>query len=108
MVQGGYRAPRRYRIRFFFVPVGLVVLGAVYLVRACDSGATVSCDFRDTACLARAVAQGAQRNHDGTPYAENCVQLAFPNYVCTVNFYGGTIGNYNVTVATDGSSWYAS
>ena len=99
---------RRYRVRFFFIPVGAIALLTVFLVRSCDSGPTVTGDYRDTAVLARAVAQGAQRHGDGTPFAENCVQLIFPNYFCTVDFYGGAIGNYQVSVAADGSSWYAS
>jgi len=85
--------------------VGLIVIVAVALARSCEG--PVTGDYRDTAVLARAVEQGAQKHGDGTPISASCVQLAFPNYFCTVGFLGGTIGNYNVTVATDGSSWYA-
>ena len=98
----------RVRSRFIFIPVGAIVFAVIFLVRSCDSGATVTGDYRDPAVLARAVAQGAQRHGDGTPFSENCVQLVFPNYFCVVDFFGGAIGNYNVSVAADGSSWYAS
>lgn len=99
---------RRYRVRFFVLPVGLIVFGGIYLWHVYEGHQTVSCDFRDTACLARAVAQGAQRNGDGTPFAEGCAQTVFPDYDCWVDFYGGTSAVYTVTVATNGSSWYAS
>ena len=98
----------RVRSRFIFIPVGAVMLGVVALVHACENTQTVTGDYRDPAILARAVAQGAQRHGDGTPFSENCVQMVFPNYFCTVDFAGGAIGNYNVSVAADGSSWYAS
>jgi hypothetical protein len=102
------RPPRRYRIRFFFIPVGLIVAFVIYLVHLLTGAQTVTGDFRDPSVLARAVAQGAQRNGDGTPFAEGCTQTVFPTYFCWVDFYGGDIGNYTVTVAVNGSSWYAS
>lgn len=102
------RPPRRYRTRFFVVPVGLLVFGAIYLWHLYASTRTVTGDFLDPSVLARAVAQGAQRNGDGTPFAEGCVQTVFLDYACWVDFYGGVIGNYTVTVAVNGSSWYAS
>ena len=66
------RPPRRYRTRFFVVPVGLLVFGAIYLWHLYASTRTVTGDFLDPSVLARAVAQGAQRNGDGTPFAEGC------------------------------------
>jgi hypothetical protein len=103
MVAVRYR--RRRRVRFFFiVPVGLIVVVGAALVRSCQG--PVSGDFRDTSVLARAVEQGAQQHGDGTPVSASCVQLAFPQYFCSVAFLGGVVGNYNVEVAVDGSSWH--
>jgi len=99
------RPARRYRVRFFFVPVGAIIFAAVFLVRSCIVPAPVTGDFRDPAVLSRAVEVAAQRAGDGTPISASCVETVFPDYVCSVAFYGGNIATYNVQVATDGSSW---
>jgi hypothetical protein len=96
----------RYRVRFFFIPVGAIVFGAIFLVRSCIVPAPVSGDFRDPAVLSRAIEVAAQRAGDGTPISSSCVQTVFPDYVCSVAFYGGNIATYNVQVATDGSWWH--
>jgi hypothetical protein len=97
---------RRYRIRFFILPVGLIVAFGIYLAHLLTGAQTVTGDFRDPAVLARAIESAAQKAGDGTADFSSCVQTVFPSYVCTVGFYGGSIATYNVTVATDGSWWH--
>jgi hypothetical protein len=104
-----YGAPyRRRRVRIVFVPVGAIVLGVIALVHACSGPpGPVSGDFRDPAVLARAVSAAVQEKGDGSVITSYCVQTAFPDYVCSVAFTGGAVATYNVTVASDGSSWEA-
>jgi hypothetical protein len=97
---------RHYRIRFFFIPVGAIVVLAVYLVHYFTGSVGVTGDFRDPAVLARAISAAAQKAGDGTAISSSCVQTAFPDYVCSIAFYNGTIATYNVQVATDGSWWH--
>lgn len=102
-----YQAPRRrYRIRFFFIPVGAIVALTLFLVRSCEGAQTVTGDYRDPAVLARALSAALQQKGDGTSISSSCVQTVFPDYVCSVAFYNGTVATYNVEVATDGSWWH--
>jgi hypothetical protein len=95
----------RRRVRFFFIPVGAIIALTLFLVRSCGPG-NVTGDYRDPAVLARAIEAAAQQAGDGTPDFSSCAQTVFPDYVCTVGFYGGTIATYQVEVATDGSWWH--
>jgi hypothetical protein len=97
---------RRYRIRIFFIPVGLFVILGIYLWHHFTGAIGVTCDFRDSGCLARAISAAAQKAGDGTVESSSCVQLAFPDYTCSVLFYSGNIATYQVEVATDGSWWH--
>jgi len=97
---------RRYRVRFFFIPVGAIVALTLFVVRSCAGPGNVTGDFRDPAVLARAISAAAQKAGDGTPDFSSCAQTVFPDYVCTVGFYGGTVATYQVQVATDGSWWH--
>jgi hypothetical protein len=97
---------RRYRVRFFIIPVGLIVFLAVYLWHVLTGGGNVTGDYRDPAVLARAIGAAAQKAGDGTVLSSSCVQTIFPDYTCSVAFYNGTIATYQVQVATDGSWWH--
>jgi hypothetical protein len=97
---------RPYRVRFFIIPAGLIVFAAIYLVHLLTGGVGVTGDFRDPAVLARAISAAAQKAGDGTVQSAACVQTIFPDYVCSLDFYNGTIANYTVQVATDGSWWH--
>jgi hypothetical protein len=96
----------RFRVRFVLIPVGAIVFLTIFLVRACGGPANVTGDYRDPAVLARAISAAAQQAGDGVPDFSTCAQTVFPDYVCTVGFYGGTVATYQVTVATDGRSWH--
>jgi hypothetical protein len=95
-----------YRRRFIFIPVGAIVLLTLFLVRSCIVPANVTGDYRDPAVLARAIEVAAQKAGDGTPISSSCAQTVFPDYVCSIAFYGGTVATYQVQVATDGSWWH--
>lgn len=97
---------RRYPVRIYFIPVGALVLGAIYLWHVLTGGAGVTCDFRDPSCLAKAIGAASQKAGDGTTQFSSCAQTVFPTYICTVGFYGGNIATYTVTVSTDGTSWH--
>jgi hypothetical protein len=73
-------------------------------VRSCEGAQTVTGDFRDPAVLARAISAAAQQKGDGTAISSSFVQTVFPDYVCSIAFYNGTVATYQGQVATDGSS----
>jgi hypothetical protein len=96
----------RYRFRFFFIPVGAIVFLVIYLVHLLTGARNVTGDYRDPAVLARAISAAAQKAGDGTPVSSSCAQTVFPDYVCTVVFYDGTVATYQVQVAVNGSWWH--
>jgi hypothetical protein len=97
---------RRGRAGFIFIPVLALTLLGIYLWHVLTGGGNVTCDFRDTGCLAKAIGAASQQHGYGTTEFSSCAQTIFPDYICTVTTHGGNITTYNVTVATDGSSWH--
>jgi len=98
---------RRSRTGFIFIPVGAIVLLTLFLVHSCESDQTVTGDFRDPAVLARALTAAVEQNGDGSVISTSCAQTIFPDYVCSVAFYNGTVATYQIQVATDGSWWHS-
>lgn len=68
---------------------------------------TVTGDFRDPAVLSRALQSAIEKAGDGPVLSSDCVELQDFSYVCSVAFVGGNVATYDITVASDGSSWQA-